>query len=309
MEKMTAAHRTLPFGAMVRVTNQNNRKAVEVRITDRGPFVDGRVIDLSKAAARQIELIGPGVAKVKLVLLGYSDKTPPAPAPPPVVLVKAKKPAPPSPVTAPTPAPSIPAAVPPVPAPDSSMPDEAAAQSSPASNPSSTPASDSPQSLEPPAQDTEFPSPATPPASGTSAPPASPASAPAAAATAASPMTTPSSNATTLPSSAPALPAAVPVPSATAQRVPAVSPVPLSDPLENGQFAVQVGAFRDRARAEQLQRSLSARYAPVQLISRDAGYTVWRVLVGRKNSLEEANALAAVLKPVTGAAFVVRLDQ
>src|SRR5512145_2050570 len=52
MEQMTAAHRTLPFGAMVQVTNRTNGKKVEVRITDRGPFVDGRIIDLSRAAAR-----------------------------------------------------------------------------------------------------------------------------------------------------------------------------------------------------------------------------------------------------------------
>jgi rare lipoprotein A len=69
MEKMTAAHRTLPFGTWVRVTNLSNGKTTEVRITDRGPFVDGRVIDLSKAAAREVDLIGPGVAKVRLDII------------------------------------------------------------------------------------------------------------------------------------------------------------------------------------------------------------------------------------------------
>jgi len=64
MEKMTAAHRTLPFETWVRVRNLNNNKSVDVRVTDRGPFVDGRIIDLSHAAAGQIELIGPGVAPV-----------------------------------------------------------------------------------------------------------------------------------------------------------------------------------------------------------------------------------------------------
>ena len=57
---------TLPFDTWVRVTNLLNEKAVDVRITDRGPFVDGRIIDLSRAAAREIELIGPGVAKVRI---------------------------------------------------------------------------------------------------------------------------------------------------------------------------------------------------------------------------------------------------
>jgi rare lipoprotein A len=69
MEKMTAAHRTLPFQTWVRVTNRQNGLAVEVRITDRGPFVEGRIIDLSKAAARQIQLLGPGVTAVRLEVI------------------------------------------------------------------------------------------------------------------------------------------------------------------------------------------------------------------------------------------------
>jgi rare lipoprotein A len=69
MEKLTAAHRTLPFGAWVRVTNLGSGKTVDVRITDRGPFVDGRIIDLSHAAAEAIGSIGPGVAQVRLDVL------------------------------------------------------------------------------------------------------------------------------------------------------------------------------------------------------------------------------------------------
>jgi rare lipoprotein A len=61
---MTAAHRNLPFGAKVRVTNKRNGKAVVVRINDRGPFIKGRVIDLSKAAARQLGFIGAGHTSV-----------------------------------------------------------------------------------------------------------------------------------------------------------------------------------------------------------------------------------------------------
>src|SRR4051812_25069768 len=56
VEKLTAAHRTLPFNSWVRVVNLTNDQAVEVRITDRGPFIDGRVIDLSQAAARAISM-------------------------------------------------------------------------------------------------------------------------------------------------------------------------------------------------------------------------------------------------------------
>ncbi len=66
MERLTAAHRTLPFQTWVEVTNLKNGKHVEVRITDRGPFVDGRIIDLSKAAAREIDMLRMGIAPVRL---------------------------------------------------------------------------------------------------------------------------------------------------------------------------------------------------------------------------------------------------
>jgi rare lipoprotein A len=73
MNKMTAAHRTLPFNTMVRVTNLNNGKSTVVRITDRGPFVNNRVIDLSFAAAKAIESIGPGIVPVRLEILSAID--------------------------------------------------------------------------------------------------------------------------------------------------------------------------------------------------------------------------------------------
>jgi rare lipoprotein A len=73
MNKMTAAHRTLPFNSMVRVTNLNNGKSAVVRITDRGPFVDNRIIDLSRAAAQEIESIGPGVVPVRIEVLSGPD--------------------------------------------------------------------------------------------------------------------------------------------------------------------------------------------------------------------------------------------
>ena len=69
MEKLVAAHRTLPFDTWVRVVNLNNQKSVEVRIIDRGPFVDGRIIDLSHAAAKAIDLIGPGTGPVRLEVI------------------------------------------------------------------------------------------------------------------------------------------------------------------------------------------------------------------------------------------------
>lgn len=75
MYKLSAAHRTLPFETMVRVTNLNNGKSTIVRITDRGPFVSNRVIDLSLAAAREIESVGPGVVPVRIEVLGNVDVT------------------------------------------------------------------------------------------------------------------------------------------------------------------------------------------------------------------------------------------
>lgn len=73
MYLFTAAHRTWPFDTFVRVTNLTNNKHVDVRITDRGPFVDGRIIDLSRAAAEKIDMIGPGILKVKLKVITASD--------------------------------------------------------------------------------------------------------------------------------------------------------------------------------------------------------------------------------------------
>jgi rare lipoprotein A len=152
MEKMTAAHRTLPFGTRVMVENQTNGKSVEVRITDRGPFVDGRIIDLSHAAAGQISMIGPGTAKVKVRVLGYG------------------------------------------------------------------------------------------PAAGEPA------------------------------------------------------------------FAVQVGTFRDKARADALMLELAKQYAPVSVVRRDGAPPTWRVLVGNKATREEAEVLAPALRRYSGDAFVVSLD-
>ncbi len=66
---LTAAHKTLPFGTKVRVTNHNNGRSVVVTINDRGPYVGGRIIDLSKAAAQAISMTGAGVAPVTVTVL------------------------------------------------------------------------------------------------------------------------------------------------------------------------------------------------------------------------------------------------
>ncbi len=72
---LTAAHRTLPFGSIVRVTNTENGKEVIVRINDRGPFVDGRVIDLSRAAADVLGITAVGIAPVTLEVLHRQNHT------------------------------------------------------------------------------------------------------------------------------------------------------------------------------------------------------------------------------------------
>jgi rare lipoprotein A len=69
METLVAAHRTMPFNTWLKVTNLNNGLSVTVRVIDRGPFVNNRIIDLSKAAARQIQMIGPGIARVHLEVI------------------------------------------------------------------------------------------------------------------------------------------------------------------------------------------------------------------------------------------------
>ncbi len=153
MEKLTAAHLTYPFGTWVRVENLENRKSVVVRITDRGPFVKGRCIDLSRAAARAIDMIGPGTSRVRLVVV--------------------------------------------------SPPEERA---------------------------------------------------------------------------------------------------------EEDLFAVQVGAFRDRDRAERLRRQMEGRYGAARLAEREGSPVMWRVLVGQEPTVEAAQALADRLRGESESAFVVRLD-
>jgi rare lipoprotein A len=69
MDGLTAAHRTLPFNTKVLVENLDNGKTVEVRINDRGPFAKDRIIDLSRGAARQVDMIGPGTARVRIYLM------------------------------------------------------------------------------------------------------------------------------------------------------------------------------------------------------------------------------------------------
>ena len=79
--QLTAAHRTLPFGTVLDITNLKTQQTVRVRVNDRGPFIGGRIIDLSYAAAQQIGLIEPGIGQVdiKLVRMGSGEREPPVP--------------------------------------------------------------------------------------------------------------------------------------------------------------------------------------------------------------------------------------
>ena len=74
MYDLTAAHKTLPMNTVVRVDNLQNGKSVVVRVNDRGPFVDGRIIDLSNTAAHQIDMVKHGTARVKIKVLGYNGE-------------------------------------------------------------------------------------------------------------------------------------------------------------------------------------------------------------------------------------------
>ena len=163
MNQLTAAHRTLSFGLMVKVTSLTNGKSVTVRITDRGPFIEGRIIDLSREAARRIDMLGPGIMQVRLELAASAETRPGAPA-----------------VAAP--------------------------------------------------------------------------------------------------------------------------------PVDTGAFAVQVGVFNDKARAEKLKANLEKHYQPVDLVPREGERIQWRVLVGNVPTQTEAQALAVVLKQKAGEAAVVRRD-
>jgi rare lipoprotein A len=72
MNKLSAAHKTLPFGTSVRVINIENGKSIVVKINDRGPFVEGRIIDLSRAAAEKIDMLKTGIARVIVEVVSHS---------------------------------------------------------------------------------------------------------------------------------------------------------------------------------------------------------------------------------------------
>ncbi len=86
MEAMTAAHNQLPFGSRIRVVNLDNGRETRVRINDRGPFARGRVLDLSRAAAREIGMLGPGTARVRIEVLDAEPVPPERRSEPPAAI-------------------------------------------------------------------------------------------------------------------------------------------------------------------------------------------------------------------------------
>ncbi len=75
MEALTGAHRTLPLGTIVKVTNVTNGRQVKIKINDRGPYVGGRILDLSYRAARELGMIGEGIAPIQIEVLGADGRT------------------------------------------------------------------------------------------------------------------------------------------------------------------------------------------------------------------------------------------
>jgi len=76
MNKLTCAHKTLPFGTKLKVTNLKNGKSTVVEVTDRGPYVKGRIIDLSKAAAQKIDMVAAGVVNVEIEIVQPEPEKP-----------------------------------------------------------------------------------------------------------------------------------------------------------------------------------------------------------------------------------------
>ena len=227
MEKLTAAHRTFAFDTWVRVRNLDNGKEIDVRITDRGPFVRGRVIDLSKAAARNIDMIGPGIAKVKLKVIDPRDAIVPESY-------------------------------------------SRAALSEPKPSPGESKSSAG--EPKPPANESQRSLPGTP---------------------------------------HPPLAAPFPAPIAGPPPPPLVGPLepqPPPPPITAELFGVQIGAFRDRARAEELRSTLQARFGKANLILRDTQIPTWRVVVGEFPDEASAESAATQLRLDFPEAFVVRQD-
>lgn len=237
---LTAAHRNLPFQTWVEVENLANGKRVDVRINDRGPFVHRRIIDLSQTAAQEIDMLGPGTAKVRLTVV--------------------KRPA------------NI-------------------------STTNALAAARTPGTLSPPAATV---TPTTPAMIETSRAATRLAAKPAPVAIESAEMASAAGASATGTTNEAPLPAG---PISSSSPLPA----PMSGPVAPmPRFVVQAGAFADRVRAETLRMTMADAFAEARTLV-DATRTppLWRVLVGREMTRDQALELAGRVRKQTGAAIVV----
>ena len=251
MRQLTAAHRRLPFQTWVEVTNLTNGKQVDVRINDRGPFVKGRIVDLSQAAARDIDMLRAGTARVRLKVI-----------PPPSVPPNAS-----------------PREPPPEPVEIAAAPSALTAPAAPAL--SSDPTAPAAPAIAPPVAGVAPPIPSRP--------------------VAASPVTTSAAVGEQPPGppATPKSPVSAPPHSKVADGRNAVGGAA-------ARYAVQAGAFSDPDRAESLRATLRDLFAEVRvapLIGRTP--PLWRVIVGRDMTREQAAELATRVRREAGAAIVV----
>ncbi len=266
MRQLTAAHRRLPFQTWVEVTNLTNGKQVDVRINDRGPFVKGRIVDLSQAAARDIDMLRAGIARVRLKVIppppSFSQSGPSRePSREPVEITAA-----PAALTATRTTPPIDAAAP---APARAPVSDAGAPAVPAAAPPFAVAE--PLVPSPPVT--------APPITTTTTPIGEPSSAPS---------TNPE----------PSVSATAPNPERAVTTTSRLAPA--------ARYAVQAGAFSDPARAEALRAILQGRFAEVRVAPSDERTPpLWRVIVGRNMTREQAAELAIRVRREAGAAVVV----
>ncbi len=290
--QFSAAHRTLPLPSYARVTNLDNGRSVIVRINDRGPFHEGRLIDLSYAAAVKLGVNVHGTANVEVRGIDPGEPLPPAPA---VAAVGADAagtahpvapPKPAAPVTRPAPAAPKPVAVAPKPAAVVALPAPVPGVVATAQDPAGVPSA----ALHPPKESTPAPV-----SAGTTA-----AQAPVTTTTAPVAASQPSSTAASAPAALPPPPGSartapnVAIPDVAHALPQAVIERPLIDPSTHG--FLQVASYSDRANAERmLQRLLQAGVDKVELVTvQVAGQVLWRVHVGPLRA-DEAERVAAHL--------------
>jgi rare lipoprotein A len=284
MRQLTAAHRRLPFQTWVEVTNLSNGKQVDVRINDRGPFVKGRILDLSQAAARDIDMLRAGTVRVRLKVIRPPSTSPREPLREPVEITAA------------------PAAAPTTPATETPIADaEAPVTVSPTTVGPVTTTSDAAPSDTAPAVTTSpvAKAPVTT-APMTTAPVTT-------APIRSAPMTT--APITSAPvTTAPMTTAPVTTPPVPATQLSASRPVVASSALisRTPRYVVQAGAFSDPARAESLRAVLATLFVEAR-VAPSNGRTppLWRVIVGREMTREQAAELAVRVRREAGTAIVV----